>query len=864
MYNLRSPSPSLPFIVMAALSFIGGILAGIDPVASTIQLSNVFSMGTETRRPPDQYIPPVQEPYTYIIFRASEVKDLAVDESVPPRRNVTDDPAVLGLLKRLLPTKPLALLPTINKYLLLLLSSPTKLRYLHDSNNSSRPSRAPGQPSGSQSTNQSPAAQAQANGSAAAPPRAPRNPSVTSAAASLETVERALGDLRVSNANTNVANGNHHHHRGGRRGRGQGHDGKTGSFPIPDTEFDFQSSNARFDKAALASSARSSSTKGDESETPESEAKEGEAGDKEDESRPGAYNPKKSFFDSLSSGSNGPSADGRGRGGRRGGGRNRREEERERNVATFGEAGTIGLLGPGGRDPPRREEPAESPRPARIVVQTLHELVDLTLQVLQGTRIVDDDVCVLHLLGDGQLRAEASSRDELSRFMRRCSWISAELYPALDEQRHVQHAHPLAPPPTPQHAPEHLPPHGGVHDRVQDPPLALVREHERAERGAVERAVRAEDVLGPERARDRGERGRARLDDLAREDVRVDDGHVVRAEEGGDGRFAGGDSACEADDWAGGGATRISISSASLSVSHKRRAEGMHRGRAYGYSISTKETSNERSENVISTAGRESAERGLKVKIGFGGCVGFGWRTYRRGERCWFICALRSSSSIRHIPLTNASLSSEPVPAGSHSILHNHRFPFNLDSFQIARTTCPSSRSSAPTSSSTDPERDTGAGPTLATSGFVIKSTESPRHPAAWRVFRSGGDLARSMCRAASTFPMKTASYRLRAAGGTGVGRASCAVLGLGGAGLERGLGVVVVLRALALVRDVAVLRMEERSDAADVDASEFREDGGRERGGGGGGTGCAPSRFGAKRGEWRGEGGTDGGFEGR
>lgn len=51
-------------------------------------------------RPPEQYIPPVQEPYAYIIFRASEVKDLSVDEpqqQPPARRNVHDDPAVLGV-----------------------------------------------------------------------------------------------------------------------------------------------------------------------------------------------------------------------------------------------------------------------------------------------------------------------------------------------------------------------------------------------------------------------------------------------------------------------------------------------------------------------------------------------------------------------------------------------------------------------------------------------------------------------------------------------------------------------------------------------------------------------------------------------
>lgn len=47
-------------------------------------------------RAPAEFIPPVQEPYQYIIFRASEVKDLAVDEP-PPRRSVHDDPAVLGV-----------------------------------------------------------------------------------------------------------------------------------------------------------------------------------------------------------------------------------------------------------------------------------------------------------------------------------------------------------------------------------------------------------------------------------------------------------------------------------------------------------------------------------------------------------------------------------------------------------------------------------------------------------------------------------------------------------------------------------------------------------------------------------------------
>lgn len=79
----------------------------------------------------------------------------------------------------------------------------------------------------------------------------------------------------------------------------------------------------------------------------------------------------------------------------------------------------------------------------------------------------------------------------------------------------------------------------------------------------------------------------------------------------------------------------------------------------------------------------------------------------------------------------------------------------------------------------------------------------------------------------------------------------------------DLGFGVV-VLRVLTLVREVALLTIEERSevDAAEVEARELREEGGRERGGGGGG---GPSRFGTRWGEVRGEVGADAdGLDGR
>jgi len=99
--------------------------------------------------------------------------------------------------------------------------------------------------------------------------------------------------------------------------------------------------------------------------------------------------------------------------------------------------------------------------------------------------------------------------------------------------------------------------------------------------------------------------------------------------------------------------------------------------------------------------------------------------------------AFRSSSSTRHMPLTNASRSRLPVPSGSHSFHISRSLPrSSLEHFQTATTTRPLSLSSGPTSSST-------ASGAPFSCGFVIKSTDSPLQPAACRVFLPiGGDSA--------------------------------------------------------------------------------------------------------------------------
>jgi len=319
------------------------------------------------------------------------VKDLAVDDPTP-RRSVHDDPAVLGVRIRAQPVPSLS-----DAHIPSQASAPNApatpyTQYSNPTQSFPTGPSAPPQPQPQVQNAQpphttqqlrvaqqppQPSLQSQQD-STSPPPSQPSQPSrpqgqgqrsnsVHTAAASLETVQRALGDLRVSNG----SNGAGPRHGSGHGRRGQhgphGHALKTGEIKVPATDFDFQSSNARFDKAALAPR-KSASNDGekvledDEATNPSDQEDDTRAKprlDKKEKDENVAYNPHKSFFDSLSSSNTlmgrtdngGDSTMSSGRGGRRGGGtggRNRREEERERNVATFGEPGGVGLMGPGG------------------------------------------------------------------------------------------------------------------------------------------------------------------------------------------------------------------------------------------------------------------------------------------------------------------------------------------------------------------------------------------------------------------------------------------------------------------------------------------------------------------------------------
>lgn len=225
-------------------------------------------------------------------------------------------------------------------------------------------------------------------------------PPVRSASASLETVERAINDLRISNASGSNANVGQqgtggdvprrvvdHRRRGGRRAHpqnratGEGGGGQQQPPALPKEDFDFDRSNSKFDKASIYASANT----GGSGASPSPSTPVGGAGvavlEQATSPEPGEiienaasptvkeeprkfYDRTKSFFDDISSDTKakvdggpggargGPGAGvpgsgsggggggrGGGRGGR-GGGRNRRDEERTKNLTTFGEAGT--------------------------------------------------------------------------------------------------------------------------------------------------------------------------------------------------------------------------------------------------------------------------------------------------------------------------------------------------------------------------------------------------------------------------------------------------------------------------------------------------------------------------------------------
>ncbi|ETN36622.1 uncharacterized protein HMPREF1541_08900 [Cyphellophora europaea CBS 101466] len=76
-----------------------GTLHQINPEEATIALEDVLSYGTESRRV-ENFVPPSQQKFDFIVFRGSDVKDIKVVEEEeskqPTPPNVPNDPAILN------------------------------------------------------------------------------------------------------------------------------------------------------------------------------------------------------------------------------------------------------------------------------------------------------------------------------------------------------------------------------------------------------------------------------------------------------------------------------------------------------------------------------------------------------------------------------------------------------------------------------------------------------------------------------------------------------------------------------------------------------------------------------------------------
>ncbi|CAD5228961.1 unnamed protein product [Bursaphelenchus okinawaensis] len=80
-----------------------GTLFAVDSQASTISLSKVRSFGTEDRPAPRQ-VKAREEVFEYVIFKATDIKDLVVMEDISPSELTSFDPAIVSMAKSSRPT----------------------------------------------------------------------------------------------------------------------------------------------------------------------------------------------------------------------------------------------------------------------------------------------------------------------------------------------------------------------------------------------------------------------------------------------------------------------------------------------------------------------------------------------------------------------------------------------------------------------------------------------------------------------------------------------------------------------------------------------------------------------------------------
>ncbi|RAL11138.1 putative G2/M phase checkpoint control protein Sum2 [Aspergillus homomorphus CBS 101889] len=157
---------------------------------------------------------------------------------------------------------------------------------------------------------------------------------------SVDGLTKQLAEMKPYEGNR-APRGGHAHPRGGRGGHRAPYQGQAKKVEVPDTDYDFETANAKFNKQDLVKEAIATGSPVHEAEAafPEGEAE--YAADKSSADNVNSYNRANSFFDNISS-----EARDREEGtGARAGGREWRGEEEKRNIETFGQGSVDGYRG---------------------------------------------------------------------------------------------------------------------------------------------------------------------------------------------------------------------------------------------------------------------------------------------------------------------------------------------------------------------------------------------------------------------------------------------------------------------------------------------------------------------------------------
>ncbi|KAG8906861.1 hypothetical protein FRB99_005921 [Tulasnella sp. 403] len=323
-------------------------------------MPTVYSLGTEDRRPANEYLPANPKPYDYIVFRATEVKDLVVERRAEDMRaamlagsrSVQDDPAVIGASTG----SPAVANPGVAEQVAPSQGQTTPQAPVAATVPDTLDVAPEAAAAAPESTDGASKANGQRTGNGTRPQQSrttSRDGGIRSAEVAVESVERAMGALRVGGGATTNAGGTQS--SGARRG-GRRTGGIKGPGVVPETPFDFLRANAKFDKNALipemAAQQQLPESPVGEQETPASGADtpQSPGGSVAGKGTSTYYDRSKSFFDDISSDSKTRTEEER-TGVRMGGpamARQRREEERNRNLSTFGETGMGGWGGRGG------------------------------------------------------------------------------------------------------------------------------------------------------------------------------------------------------------------------------------------------------------------------------------------------------------------------------------------------------------------------------------------------------------------------------------------------------------------------------------------------------------------------------------